>query len=130
MIGNNNKPSIQRRNLLNEDQQRPQAKVWLNIGYELDDTQRGDDGYDFVSLASGIPLDQLDDLPTRSKNATYKAFQEARNDLRDQLLALAAEMQPGQSRIVNLQVQLRLVEDEPENTTAGDLNPFINRRSL
>lgn len=101
---------------------RHKAEFWINLGYtsEVEDV----DGKPmFVSLPQGIPLDTQEHLKTNSRNDRFAAFQAARNDLLDQLLAHAQNLQPGEDTIINLQVQVRRVNQEqaPIDT---ERNPF------
>lgn len=107
---------------------KPKAQFWLNIGYDSgvvdeDGTSR------FISLPLGIPLDTQDHLPTNSRNNEFAAFQSARNDLLDQILAHAAKLTPGEGCILNLQIQLRRVNDEAAPIDNG-VNPFVKQLSL
>ena len=83
----------------------------------------------FVSLATGIPVDTQEKLATNSRNAEYAAFQHARNNLHDQIMAAAQKLQPGEERMLNLQIQLRRVNDEVE-PAFGDDNMFIKKVDL
>lgn len=90
---------------------RPKSQFWLNIGY--DSGVAGEDGKTkFVSLPAGIPLDGQERLPTNSRNAEFSAFQSARNNLMDQIQAVAEALAPGEEKILNLQIQLRRINDE------------------
>ena len=105
---------------------REPAQFWINVGYETDVPEDDGSGNRFVSLGLGIPLDQIKELDTRSKNQMYSMFQAARNELRNELLEAAEALQPGEATIVTLQVQLRRVEDAtpPVHT---DTNPFLRK---
>lgn len=97
--------------------ERPKSRFWLNIGYAsgvLD--EHGADK--FVSLPAGIPLDGQERVNTNSRNAEFAAFQSARNDLLAQIMAVAENLQPGEEKLLQLQVQLRRVNDEAEEIPA------------
>jgi len=99
---------------------RPKAEYWLNLGYASD--VKDDEGNNlFISLPQGIPLDTQDHLKTNSRNTDFAQFQAARNDLLDQLIAHAQNLQPGESSVINLQVQLRRVNEE-----AAPIDPANN----
>lgn len=100
---------------------RPKAQFWLNIGYLANHNVEGEDKPRFISLPTGIPLDTMETLPTNSRNATYAQQQAARNNLMEQLLKAAGELQAGESKIVNLQIELRRVNEDagPVDTTAS-----------
>lgn len=115
-------------------QDRPKAEFWLNVGYSSD-TKDEDGTYRFVSLSQGIPLDTIEDLPTNSSNSMFAAFQGARNDLRDQLLSVAKELDPGQATLVaedsstGLCIQIRRVREEIAAPT-GNANPYAKKLAL
>lgn len=108
---------------------RPKSQFWLNIGY--DSGVKDDEGNSrFVSLPAGIPLDEsADPLPTNSRNAEYAAFNAARNDLHDQIMAVAKDLKPGEERMLNLSIQLRRVNGEAAPVTR-EANPFAKNLSL
>ena len=107
---------------------RPKAQLWLNIGY--DSGIENDDGTTrFVSLPTGIPLDTQEHLPVNSRNVEFRAFQSARNDLLEQILAVGKTMQPGEERTLNLSIQLRRVSGEQEAIPSGE-NPFVRKLDL
>ena len=102
--------------------EKPKSQFWLNVG--LDASGMGVEGYDFLSLALGIPLDGMEMLSTNSKNAQFAQFQQARNALYGQLMELAKGLKPGEATIVPLQVQVRRVgNDNPAPDSA--VNPFM-----
>jgi len=111
---------------------KPKAQYWLNIGYLTD--QKDEQGeFRFVSLSSGIALDTMETLPVNSKNATFAMFQAARNDLRDQLIAEATQLKPGEAGLsepipsmFGLQIQIRRVSEETA-AVAGESNPFSRK---
>ena len=109
---------------------RPQAKVWLNIGYEVD--VKVDDGQggtkndvNFVSLPVGIPADTMEAKPLpKGKNQQLRNLVAAQNNLLGLVKAAAEKLQPGESGIIPLKIQLRRVEDEAAPANTAD-NPFI-----
>ena len=112
---------------------RPKAQVWMNIGYEIEvPSTEGTMETRFINLPMGLPLDTMEEVPTTSSNQVFAAMQVAKNDLLKQLLAAAAELVPGQERIVNLQVQLRRVNDANANAMLADpdVNPFLRKQAL
>lgn len=108
---------------------RPKSQLWLNIGYSSDVIDEETGVARFVSLPVGIPLDTQDKLPTNSRNKEYAAFQAARNDLMDQLMEVSKSLAPGEERILNLEIQLRRVNDEAEEVPA-DQNVFVKKLAL
>lgn len=107
---------------------RPKSQFWINIGYDSG-VQDAEGNNRFVSLAVGIPLDGQEKLPTNSRNAEFAAFQAARNDLAEQIMAVAKTLQPGEERLLNLQVQLRRINEEHAEI-APENNQFARKLSL
>lgn len=107
---------------------RPKAQFWLNIGYDSG-VQDESGGTKFVSLPVGIPLDNNEKLPTNSRNAEFAAFQAARNDLMEQVMAVAGNLAPGEEKLLNLQIQLRRVNDEAAEIPVEN-NPFAKKLAL
>ena len=108
---------------------RPKAQYWLNIGYQADGVIEGEDTPRFISLPVGIPLDTMETLPTNSRNQVYAMQQAARNDLMAQLIDHAQGLEPGQSTIVNLQIELRRVNEDAGPVDASH-SPFARKLSL
>lgn len=108
---------------------RPKAQYWLNIGYQADGVIEGEDTPRFISLPVGIPLDTMETLPTNSRNQVYALQQAARNDLMAQLIDHAQGLEPGQSTIVNLQIELRRVNEDAGPVDASH-SPFARKLSL
>jgi hypothetical protein len=109
---------------------RPKAQYWLNIGYSAEVTlEDGSKAMEFVSLQSGIALDTMETLPTNQKNEVFAQLMASRNDLRDQLVAEASALKPGETKILPgficgvLQMQLRRVEAARAGATIVG-NPF------
>ncbi len=106
----------------------PKSQFWMNVGFTAEGA--GSDGEDiFVSLPYGLPLDSMEHVNTKSKNADYTALQQARNSLLDQVKEAAATLQPGESMTVQLEVQIRRVEEEVEETVSAD-NKFMRSLKL
>lgn len=105
---------------------RPKAEFWLNFGYVS--THKDEDGsYRFVSLSAGIPLDTIEVLSTSTRNTSYAYFQQARNELREELVAEASKLKPGEDVVFDaepgqLTFQLRRVGGEVGPPTG--VNPF------
>ena len=107
---------------------RPKSQYWLNIGY--DSGVAGEDGKSkFVSLPAGIPLDGQEPLPTNSRNAEFSAFQAARNNLMEQIQAVAEALAPGEEKMLNLQIQLRRINEDAAELPA-EQNAFVRNLSL
>ncbi len=106
----------------------PKSQFWMNVGFTAEGA--GAEGEDiFVSLPYGLPLDSMEHVNTKSKNADYTALQQARNSLLDQVKEAAATLQPGESMTVQLEVQIRRVEEEVEETVSTE-NKFMRSLKL
>lgn len=103
---------------------RPKSKFWINIGYDSGVLDENTGNNKFVSLPAGIPLDGQERQSTNSRNSEFAALQSARNNLLDQIMAEAEKLKPGEERLLNLQIQLRRVNDEAEEVPA-DQNMFL-----
>lgn len=109
---------------------KPKAQFWINVGYSVPvKTAEGAEETRFVSLATGIPVDTQERLATNSRNAEYAAFQHARNNLHDQIMEAAKKLAPGEERLLNLEIQLRRVNEETE-PASGEDNLFVKKLAL
>ena len=95
-------------------QDRPAAKLWLNVGYDANGR--------FVNLPVGIPVDTMETLPIRGQNEEWAQFQSARNDLLKAIQAAGDGLEPGAEVEVKLVVKLRKVNEEIE--VSKEDNPF------
>lgn len=105
----------------NNGEKRETSKFWLNAGYETGEGR-------FVPLAYGIPLDNIEDLKTSGQNEEFVALRHAQNELKDDLLAEAAKLQPGQEVVIQLQVRLRRANEAMD--IAPESNPFRRTSGL
>lgn len=107
----------------NSKPEQARAQFWLNLGYTSD--VKDEQGVNkFVSLPLGIPLDTQEHVSTSSKNQDFAKFQSARNGLFDQVMAVAAGLKPGESRIIKLEVQLRRVSADTVADIPAETNQF------
>lgn len=114
----------------NNAQDKPKAQFWLNIGFTAEGTATEERPEDmFVSLPTGIPLDTMEKLPTNSSNKEFAELQAARNDLMEQMLEFAKQLQPGESKTFTMEVQLRRVKPETE-VKADESNKFARKLSF
>ena len=112
---------------------RPKAQIWMNLGYEIQvPATDGTMETRFINLPMGLPLDTMEEVATTSTNEVFAAIQIAKNDLLKQLLTAAADLPAGGERIVNLQVQMRRVNDAAANVQLTDpaVNPFLRKIAL
>lgn len=89
----------------------PESKGWINIGYvkALPDAM-GNMVKRFINLASGIPVDSI---PVFKASPTNKLRHE-QNHLGALVKDELEQMQPGEERILHLEVRLRRVYDQSE----------------
>lgn len=97
--------------------ERDPALIWLNVGYPF----TNDEGEaDFVGLDRGIPLDQIADVRGNGFLA------QAKNQLRDELLELAHQLEPGEAKLIQLgedsplAIQIRRVNPERERVSENN----------
>ena len=106
--------STSSRNTRQAAQDRPAAKLWLNVGYEANGR--------FVNLPVGIPVDTMEALPIRGQNEEWAQFQSARNDLLKRIQEAGDGLEPGAEVEVKLVVKLRKVNEEL--SVSAEDNPF------
>lgn len=101
------------------------AMLWINVGY----TVTGPDGTPkFVSLPLGIPLDQCRPVKTNSSNEDWSMFQQARNDLLEQLVEFGLSLPKGEPAPIDLEVQIRHVSSEADVAPVSpDANPYTRK---
>lgn len=107
---------------------RPKAEVWLNVGINVDmpNAETGELEPVFVNLPVGIPLDTMQAITIRGKNAEWHQLAQAKNWLLDELQKMSAEMEPGEDHIVEgLQIQVRRVSGEVESVPSDGTNPLL-----
>ena len=110
------------RNGRTQAQDRPSAKLWLNVGYDANGR--------FVNLPVGIPVDTMELLPIRGQNEEWAQFQSARNQLLKAIQEAGDNLEPGAEVEVKLTVKLRKVNEEIEvkaenNEFATDLSKLF-----
>lgn len=104
---------------------RPQAQVWMNVGYNAKATNA--DGHEeerFISLPLGIALDTMEPrtIPN-GNNRDYANMIAAQNHLLETLQKASEGLEPGEVKNVQLEIQIRKVSgpQEVDNTS----NPYI-----
>lgn len=93
---------------------RPQAKVWMNVGYQVDDK--------FVNLPLGLAIDTMEPAEVRGQNEDWIMLQTARNELLKALQEAGDELKPGEEREIPLIVKIRHVADA--KTIDKESNPL------
>lgn len=84
-------------------QDRPQAKVWMNVGYKIGDK--------FVNLPLGLAIDTMEPVEARGQNEDWIMLQSARNELLKAIQEAGDELKPGEERELPLTVVIRHVAD-------------------
>lgn len=89
--------------------ERPQAKVWINIGVTIGVPQADGTVVDtFVSIPAGIPLDTMEPMVGRGNSADYAALVQAKNWVLSQLQTAAEDIKAGEDQLVEgLEVRIR-----------------------
>jgi hypothetical protein len=114
---------------------KPKADLWLNIGYRVtvqvtDANGQAASERRFVSLPVGIPLDTMSRLDTNTTNEFFRAFQSARNDLLDTLIAKGKTLAHGEEFFIgsdndgDIVLQLRRISS-PAAPVQSAANPFV-----
>lgn len=113
---------------------RPKSQFWINIGYNVE-VPVVEDGKDagtenrFVSLPVGLPLDMSQKAAIKGHDTEFVAMQTARNELLEQLIEFADKLQPGETKELNLTVQLRRIQGEAPVIKTAE-NPFSKKLQL
>lgn len=93
---------------------KPQATLWLNVGFTTQDPETGEDL--FIGLPMGIPLDTME-----VRSAGNSKLMQAKNALLQQLVGVKDDLDPGQTEIISdLQVQIRRVEEREAASGANN----------
>ena len=121
-IGNTSSNGVRRTGGAVQD--RPQAKIWLNIGYEKNGK--------FVNLPVGIPVDTMEPAVIRGQNEDWNKFQSARNNLLKALQQVGDELEPGaEIEVPNLVIRVRRTNEamsinDSDNEYSTDLGELFN----
>ena len=102
-------------------EEKVKSQLWVNVGYSIE--VEGE--LVFVSIPMGIPLDSIKELPTNTRNAEYNLLNQARNQLLADIAAGAEDLEGGESHVLELEVQLRRIDKEPDPLPTGSVNPFL-----
>ena len=108
---------------------RPKATMWLNVGYSTTVLVDGVEEERFVNLPLGMPVDTMELLPVNSRNQEFAQFRMAQNDLLNQIVEFGKTLAPGEAKTLNLELQLRRVNDDVAPVAAGE-NPFARAGGL
>ena len=108
---------------------RPKATMWLNVGYSTTVLVDGVPEERFVNLPLGMPVDTMELLPVNSRNQEFAQFRMAQNDLLNQIVEFGKTLAPGEAKTLNLELQLRRVNDDVAPVATGE-NPFARAGGL
>ena len=103
--------------------QRDRAKLWLNVGYEVNGR--------FVNLPIGMPVDTMKPTEVKGQNEDWVKFQTARNQLLEALQHYGMSLAPGEEvEVSTLVIRLRRVNEDlevskAENEYAVDLASML-----
>lgn len=100
----------------NNNDDRPKAQVYGNIGYPAADPETGEIMQ--VSLPMGVAVDTM-----RPVSAGSSKLMQAKNALLVEIQELAAGLKPGEEMELPLTFTIRRVADHEQTTAAN--NPFI-----
>lgn len=100
---------------------KPKSQLWINVGYSVE--VNGEQV--FVSVPMGIPVDSIKELPTNTRNSEYNLLNQARNQLLQDIVSASGDLESGESHVLELEVQLRRIDKEPDPLPAGSTNPFL-----
>ena len=102
-------------------EEKVKSQLWVNVGYSIE--VNGESV--FVSIPMGIPVDSIKELPTNTRNAEFNMLNQARNQLLADIVAASEDLESGESHVLELEVQLRRIDKEPDPLPAGSTNPFL-----
>ena len=84
--------------------ERPVSEIWANVGY----TTQGTDGDTiFVGLPYGIALDTMNMRELPKTNVKMRQLRTAQNALLEKMQRTGAELAPGESVVIQLEVEIR-----------------------
>lgn len=99
-----------------QNQDRKEAKVWLNIGYYSDEVDDNGEPI-FVSLPYGLAIDTMNELKVTG-NKEWRDLASAKNNLLEQLTEFGLALAEGETQDINtLVIQLRRANDVEETPT-------------
>lgn len=110
----------------------PKADVWMNVGYEADDVDSdGNAVVRFIGTPLGIAVDTQSPIDTsKTRSAELAKLQTYQNKLLADLQEEAKTLEPGEERIVNLQVQIRRVKAPAAVAPASESSSLSRRTPL
>ena len=129
------KPSLMSTQSQSRQEERPQADIWLNVGYYVPvlDDQGNQVDTKFIALRLGIPIDTMElevVPPPNGNNEDYRALIEAKNALQLQLKEAGAKLQPGQGVPVGLELQLYRRANRDHTPVPAEKNPYLRKISI
>lgn len=107
---------------------RPNAKIWLNVGMILPFTnENGEEEQVFVSIPKGIAFDTMEKMEARGNNPENNQKIETGNFIMEHFQKEVESLKPGETVILPLVVEARrIVEPGVAGTAAsGAENPLL-----
>lgn len=101
---------------------RPASQYWLNIGRKAGEGE----AERFVSLPMGVAVDGMKAKPIRGSNAEYNEFTATGNAMLERVQSICAELAPGESRILNLQVEVRRINADVEAPAVTEASTYAD----
>lgn len=107
---------------------REDAKLWLNFGFIKHFTnEQGEADQTFVTIARGIPVDQIEDWDlSKIRNSNMATLRRDQNRFRAAIMGEAEKLAPGESKMIcfddsaNLGVELRRVGEAAQPVDDGN----------
>lgn len=95
---------------------RPSAKLWLNVGIRRNGK--------LLTLPLGIPLDNLKAKPIPKQPGEFQNIRKGEYQLLELLQQLMSTMNPGETRTVPFEAEIRRVEEHETSEEETVSNPF------
>lgn len=99
------------------EEARKTSDFWANIGYSVVNPDTGDDM--FIGLPFGMAIDTMKPRDLPRTNGKMRQLRVAQNALLEKIQAAAAQLAPGESIILPLEIELRR-NAEDEGITESD----------
>lgn len=110
-------------------EERAKSQLWANIG--LTAKGAGQEGEDvFISLPYGVPVDTMTPSTVPTKPGYGRNMFNAKNALLTELQAMGADLKPGESIVVQLEVQLQRINDVAAAEATDAENPLLQAIKL
>lgn len=108
---------------------RPQAQLWINLGYESDVINEDTGKPYFISLPQGIPLDTQEPADTNVRSPEFAAIRSAQNQFHADLMDHVKDLKPGEEKFVTITVQVRRRKADVAPIDPAN-NPLIKKQTF